>query len=513
MEIPRVPLPDFVLQRARELGDKPAFVEGVTGRSIAYRELEHAVCACSAALTRRSLGKGDVLAILAPNSIEYPIAFHATAHAGAVVTTINPLSTCDEVTKQLTDSGARFLLTTDALADKALAAARASGIEHVFTTGSHPALEPLAPLLSSAPEPSLRPALDPREGVAALPYSSGTTGLPKGVMLTHSNLVANVMQLNIGHMHPDDVFVCVLPLFHIYGLSAIMNIGLRLGVTTVLLPRYELETLLAVIQKFRVTFAHLVPPILLELVKNPLVERFDLSSLRSVFSGAAPLSAELSLAVGERLACRVIQGYGMTEASPATHLTPLDPAASEHGTVGLPLADTEARLVDPVSGRDVQPGEPGEVWARGPQVMKGYLGNPAATRTTVDPQGWLHTGDIGVLSARGNLTIVDRVKELIKYKAWQIAPAELEAVLLTHPAVADAAVIGVPDPEAGEIPKAIVVRRAPVTSEELLRFAAERVAPHKRIRLLAFSDQIPKSPSGKILRRLLVAEEKARRPS
>jgi acyl-CoA synthetase (AMP-forming)/AMP-acid ligase II len=510
LSIPDESLPDFLLARARALGERAAIVDGVTGRTLSYGDLARCVERVSAELTRRSLRKGDVFALLAPNSLEYVLAFQAVLHAGGVVTTINPLSTCAEIAKQLADSNARFCLTTDALAERALEAARGTGVEQLFTTGTHPALAPFAALAAGPPDPALRPRLDPREDVAALPYSSGTTGTQKGVMLTHRNLVANVLQLDTGLVRAHECLVCVLPMFHIYGITAITSIGLHLGATIVVLPRYDLETLLATVQERRVTFLHVVPPILLELAKDPRVAHFDLSSVHTVFSGAAPLAAELSREVGERLGCRVVQGYGMTEASPATHMTPLDPARAEHGTVGAPLASTEARLVDPETGRDVRKGERGEVWVRGPQVMKGYLGRPDATRAAIDADGWLRTGDVGVVTERGNLAIVDRVKELIKCKGFQVAPAELEALLLTHPALADAAVIGVPDRECGEVPKAFVVRRAAVEAAELIAFVAARVAPHKRLRAVEFRERIPKSPSGKILRRVLLAEERAR---
>ena len=290
----------------------------------------------------------------------------------------------------------------------------------------------------------------------------------------------------------------------------ILNGTLRAGATLVVLPRFELETFLRAVQEHRVTVAFVVPPILLALARHPMVDAYDLSSLRQILSGAAPLGAELAGAAAARLRCSIVQGYGMTETSPVTHTSTAASAARKPGSVGGLAPDTEGKVVDPQNGREVGAGEQGEICVRGPQVMKGYLARPEATVAMIDGEGWLHTGDIGYADAEGDFFVVDRLKELIKYKGCPVAPAELEALLLTHPAVADAAVIPSPDEEAGEVPKAFVVARAQVTPEELMAFVAARVAPTKRVRRLELIEQIPKSPSGKILRRVLVDRERAR---
>src|SRR6185369_15880761 len=308
----------------------------------------------------------------------------------------------------------------------------------------------------------------------------------------------------------NDILLCVLPLFHIYGLVVVLNMGLHLGATIVVMPRFDLEHFLSLIQQYHVTMSHIVPPIVLKLAKDPLVDNYDLSSLNMIFSGAAPLGSELSLECMDRIGCGIRQGYGMTETSPVTHTSPADPAKMKHGSVGTAAPNTECKLVDPATGDELGPNQEGEVCVRGPQNMKGYLNNPEATARTIDADGWLHTGDIGYADEDGHFFIVDRAKELIKYKGFQVPPAELEAVLLTHPCVADAAVIPYPDDEAGEVPKGILVLREQVEPEAILEFVAERVAPHKRIRHLEFVDKIPKSPSGKILRRVLVDQEKAK---
>ncbi|MDQ3573034.1 MAG: AMP-binding protein, partial [Actinomycetota bacterium] len=342
------------------------------------------------------------------------------------------------------------------------------------------------------------------------PYSSGTTGLPKGVMLTHANLVANLNQVQeafpIGR---DDVLVGVLPFFHIYGQTVIMNQGLRSGATIVTMPRFDLDQFLSLIQDHGVTRAYVVPPIALALAKHPAVDNYDLSSIETIMSGAAPLGAELAEQVAERIDCNVIQGYGLTETSPVTHVIRPD-GENRPGSIGPALAGTECRLVDPETGDDVAQGERGELWIRGPQVMAGYLNNPDATAETIDSDGWLHTGDIAVVDADGFFSIVDRLKELIKYKGFQVPPAELEAILITHPDVADVAVIGVPDDEAGELPKAFVVPAGgDLDADALMEFVADKVSPQKRIRLVERVDEIPKAASGKILRRVLRDREAA----
>jgi acyl-CoA synthetase (AMP-forming)/AMP-acid ligase II len=359
--------------------------------------------------------------------------------------------------------------------------------------------------VTDADPPSV--AIDPFNDVAVLPYSSGTTGLPKGVMLTHRNLVANVVQIDAIEEELS-AFVGVLPLFHIYGMNVLMNFGILRGTTTVLLPRFELEAFLRVLQDWRIPIAHVAPPIAVALAKHPLVDKYDLSALKCVFSGAAPFGVELTAAVERRLSVTVRQGYGMTEASPATHYSA--GAFVRAGKVGAVMPCTECRIVDPSTGLDVGAGEVGEVWARGPQVMKGYLNNPDATAATVDADGWLHTGDIGFVDEDGFLEVTDRLKELIKVKGFQVAPAELEGLLLKHPKVADAAVIGLPDEQCGERPKAFIVASEAATAEEICAFVEGHVAHYKRLAQVEFVDSIPKSPSGKILRRVLVERERAK---
>ena len=520
VKIPEVSITDYVLRHAERLGDKLALIDGPSGRTITYRQLAEGIRRVATSLARRGFRKGDVFAIYSPNLPEYAVIFNAVASLGGINTTVNPLYTADELANQLRDSGARLMVTVPPFLEKAKEAAAKTGIEEVFVFGTAEGAGAFAELLQAPPTPPSVP-INPRQDVVALPYSSGTTGLPKGVMLTHYNLVANLCQCegmqNFDGFRERDVVIAALPFFHIYGMVVIMKFTLAQGGTLVTMPRFDLLEFLGLIQKHRVTIAPLVPPIVLGMVKHPAVAQFDLSSIRLVFSGAAPLGEEIARALAKKLGCPVVQGYGMTEASPVTHLSPTRDAPMRPGSAGRVIPDTEVKIVDVASGEALGTGREGELLIRGPQIMKGYLNRPQDTADSIDREGWYHTGDVGYVDEDGYFFIVDRTKELIKYKGLQVAPAELEALLLTHPAVLDAAVIRKADEEAGEVPKAFVVVKPDdasraTTGEAIMAWVAERVAPHKRIRHLEFIDQIPKSASGKILRRMLVDMERAREP-
>lgn len=452
------------------------------------------------------------MALWLPNSPDFAIAFHAILKLGAVVTPANPAYTVSELAFQLKDAGATLLITTAASATAARAAIAAAERPLQLLTIDPSADAPSLDSISGDAEVSAV-KIDPTD-VAVLPYSSGTTGLPKGVMLTHRNLVANLLQLDAQEDSELHAFVGVLPFFHIYGMVVILNFGLMRGLTIVTMPRFELEPFLKVLQDWPIELAHIVPPVAVALAKHPVVDNYRFPKLKWLLSAAAPLGEEVTQALRTRLAVGIRQGYGMTEASPATHYTGPRPGDARAGKTGVLLGSTECRIVDPETGVDRGSGEAGEVWIRGPQVMKGYLNNPEATARTVDADGWLHTGDIGSVDAQGYLSILDRLKELIKVKGFQVAPAELEAMLLKHPQIADAAVIAIPDDSAGELPKAIVVRRATsqgaLTEDDVKAFIHSEVAHYKRLAYVEFVDAIPKSASGKILRRVLVERERAR---
>ncbi|MFD5031602.1 4-coumarate--CoA ligase family protein [Streptomyces sp. NPDC058405] len=520
-DVPAVDLPihEAVLGRAAEYGDTVALIDGAAGTSITYAQLDTFHRRIAAALTDAGVRKGDVLALHSPNTVAYPAVFYAATRAGASVTTAHPLATPEELATQLRDSAARWIVTVSALLDVARRSAElVGGIEEIFVCDraeGHRSILDMAG--STAPEPDI--AIDPGEDIAALPYSSGTTGVPKGVMLTHRSIATNLAQLEpVVPMGPGDRILAVLPFFHIYGLTALMNAPLSHGATVVVLPRFDLDQFLGAIEKHRINGLYVAPPIVLALAKHPTVAQYDLSSLDYILSAAAPLDARLAAACSARLNLPPVrQAYGMTELSPGTHVVPLSAADPPPGAVGKLLPSTEMRVValdDP--GKDVDPGAEGEILLRGPQVMKGYLGRPDATAEMIDADGWVHTGDVGRVDADGWLFVVDRVKELIKYKGFQVAPADLEAVLLTHTSIADAAVIGVYDADGNEVPKAYIVRRPgseALTETDVMAFVAERVAPYKKVRRVEFIGGVPRAASGKILRReLRDREQRDREP-
>ncbi|MFG2624496.1 4-coumarate--CoA ligase family protein [Streptomyces sp. NPDC048473] len=515
-----VPIHDAVLgQATAAFGDTVALIDGTNDSStLTYRQLDAFHRKIAAALAAAGVRKGDVLALHSPNTIAYPAVFFGATRAGATVTTVHPLATAEEFAKQLRDSSARWIVTVSPLLEAARRAAElVGGIEEIFVCdraqGHTSVLDMLA---TTAPEPHI--AIDPAEDTAALPYSSGTTGTPKGVMLTHRSMATNLEQLSpFIPMGPGDRILAVLPFFHIYGLTALMNAPLRTGATVVVLPRFDLTQFLAAIEKHRISGLYVAPPIVLALAKHPSVAQYDLSSLEYVVSAAAPLDASLAAACSQRLGLPPVrQAYGMTELSPGTHVVPLSAENPPPGAVGKLLPSTEMRIISlGHDSADAPAGTDGEILIRGPQVMKGYLGRPEATADMIDADGWVHTGDIGHVDTDGWLFVVDRVKELIKYKGYQVAPAELEALLLGHEAIADAAVIGVYDADGNEVPKAYLVRRPSAAGENLtaadvMAYVAERVAPYKKVRQVEFIAAIPRATSGKILRRELRDREKSR---
>jgi len=505
--VPPEDVSGFVLGAKRGQAQNAALVDGVTGRVVTYGELREQVRRVAAGLAGLGIGKGDVVALCSPNSPEFAIVFHAVARLGAILTPANPANTPRELAHQISDAGARMLIIPTSLLDQARAAINeARRAIELITTDDGGELPSLASIARDFDPPEV--TIDPATDVVALPYSSGTTGLPKGVMLTHRNLVANLAQTEAVERSELRALIGALPFFHIYGLIVVLNFGLRIGATIVTLPRFDPELFLKALQDWRVELAHIVPPVAVLLAKHPSVDKYDLRHLQELFCGAAPLGPELTDAILRRLNVTVRQGYGMTEASPVTHYSDCR-SEPRPGTVGRLAPSTEGRLVNVESGNDAAVGEPGEVWIRGPQVMKGYLNNAEATAHTVDQEGWLHTGDIGTVDSEGYLTIVDRLKELIKVKGYQVAPAELEGLLLKHPRVADAAVIPVADEECGQRPKALVVARGELTTQEVIEFVHGQVAHYKRLKCVELVDAIPKSPSGKILRRVLVDRERA----
>lgn len=514
VEIPEATLHQFLFGSG--FGDKaesPALIDGGSGASVTFGELAAYVDRIAAALAERGVGKGDVVGLFAPNTPYWVAVFHGVLRANAVVTSANSLYTPGELAHQLRDSGAKLMVTISAFLDRAVPAMEQAGLgaDAIIVMDAADGYTSLRDLLgSTAPAPS--EAVGPAD-LAVLPYSSGTTGLAKGVELTHRNLVANLRQIEpLMDAELNSSILAVLPFFHIYGMTVMMNNGLYHRGTVVTMPRFDLQEFLRVISEHSVKTVYIAPPVAVALAKHPVVDEYDLSCIDTIVSGAAPLDGELGHAVARRLGCKVVQGYGMTELSPVSHMIPPDRTDVSLDSVGFAVSNITCKLVDPVTEEEVGPGESGELWVKGPNVMRGYLNNAEATASTLDADGYLHTGDVATVTADGVFTIVDRVKELIKYKGYQVPPAELEALLLTNDKIADAAVIGVRDSDGEEIPKAFVVKQAAgadLTADEVMAFVAERIAPHKKVRVVEFVDAIPKSAAGKILRKDLRAREAA----
>ncbi|MGZ8802584.1 MAG: 4-coumarate--CoA ligase family protein [Mycobacterium sp.] len=521
VDIPTASIYDYLFSGLDEDdADRVAMIDTKSGRATTYREMVARIDTFAGALAARGIGVGDVIGLFAPNSSAFAVAFHGILRAGATATTINALFTAKDIAKQLTDSGAKMLITVTPLLPQAREGAAAAGISDenlVVLDGAGRATDghPNAAELLAAGIPAPQVDFAPSAHLAALPYSSGTTGNPKGVMLTHRNLVANVAQIRPLHgMVSEDVVLAVLPFFHIYGMTVLLNAALHARARLVIMPSFDLGEFLGNIAEHKCTIAFIAPPVAVALAKHPLVDSHDLSSLEVVMSGAAPLDADLGHAVAKRLGCRVLQGYGMSELSPVSHITPFDGGRLDMrvdaplSSVGWTVSNAASKIVDPETGDEIEPpaeglSKTGELWFKGPNVMVGYLNNDEATRGTIDDDGWLHTGDLAQVDAAGCVYIVDRLKELIKYKGYQVPPAELEAVLLAHPQIIDAAVVGVPDDEGEEVPKAFVVKKADsgLTEADVMEFVAGQVAPYKKVRQVEFIDVIPKSASGKILRK------------
>ena len=524
--VPPLTLPQLVRRNARGYGEKTAIVDAPSERRYSYAELDRLIGRFAAGLTALGFRPGDVLLLYMPNQPEWLIAALGAMSAGGVVSGANSQYGAAELEHQLREVRARFVLTTPALLPTVnRAVARLSDLT-VLLTGEAPGTVSFASIIAStapeleAPRPAApRPAApDPAvpssgqpadlDARAALPFSSGTSGLPKGVILTHRSLIANLLQCHqVRQVRHELVWLAYLPMFHIYGFAFALY-GLVIGGTLVTLPRFEPQPFLAAIQRYRVTHLSVVPPVLQFLALHPLVDSYDLSSLVNVGCGAAPLGSGMEQKACERLRCPVEQGYGMTEASAVITLT--CPGRARAGSCGQLLPGTEARVVDPLTQTDVGRGAAGEIWFRGPQAFQGYLNNAQITARTITAEGWVRTGDVGYFDADGYLFITDRLKELIKVKGFQVAPAELEALLLTHPAVLDAAVIGRPDERSGELPVAFVVAREPIDGAALKDWVARRVIDYKHLREIVFCEAIPKSPSGKILRRELRAQDAQR---
>jgi long-chain acyl-CoA synthetase len=502
---------EIVLETCRRIPGKTALIDSSCNRSFTYAEYGEMLESLARGLVAAGLKPGEVVAIFLPNSWEFAITYHAATLAGAIPTLLNPAYREREIRFQLENSGAVFLITDAPLLD-AINLGGLPMLRRVFAirapgSGTEDFNTLLQPTSASLPEPGA----SSQETIAALPYSSGTTGLPKGVMLSHCNLVSNVYQLlgpNGTPLTPDDVMLCFLPLYHIYGLTVALTTSLTLGAQLILMPRFDIKKLSALVVEHSVTMIPMVPPAINALCQAAEAGIFPKEhTVHWIKSGAAPLAPELARRLGELTGIPVNQGYGMTEASPVTHVGYIAPPEMYRpAAIGQPLALTDCRVLD-LNDKEVAPGESGELVMRGPQFMLGYWKEPEATAAVLR-DGWYYSGDIVRTDADGFYYVLDRRKEMIKYKGFPVAPAEVESVLLEHPAVRDCGVVAKPDDEAGEIPCAFVVvregfRPSDALDKELRSFVADRLAHHKQPREVRFVDALPRTPSGKILRREL----------
>ncbi len=519
VDFPDIPYDHLLRMAASRNPDRTAMIYHDV--NLTYREVVSMVNSVANGLHNLGLRKGDRICLLTLNRPEYTITFIGAATMGIVVSPMNPAYKEREIGYQLENSEAQAILIQRELLPLlqiVLEQKSLPNLKHIIVTGDkEPEGMPNAIsfgrlMRESSPKHPPHVDISP-DDLVALPYSSGTTGFPKGTLLTHRNLTTNNLQFTTAlRVNLTDVALIFLPFYHIYGVM-LTGSFLACGATQVIMERFDLLQSLELSEKHGVTYYFAVPPIVLALANAP-VDLSKLNSVKYVFSGAAPLPMDPARKLQEKTHATVVQGYGMTEASPLTHAQPGDPALVRIDSVGMPVHNTQQKIVDIETGtRELPPGEDGEIIIRGPQIMQGYWKAPAETANALR-DGWLYTGDIGHVDAEGYTYIVDRKKEMIKYKGFGIAPAELESLLMEHPAVMDSAVIGIPDDEAGELPKGYVVIRKGfenVTPDEILAFANGKLAGYKKVHMIEFIGAIPKVASGKILRRELKDLEKARR--
>ncbi|MCL7040419.1 hypothetical protein MKW94_001493 [Papaver nudicaule] len=517
-----LPLHSYCFENISKFGDRPCLINGSTGEIHSYYDVERISRRVAAGLHKVGIKQGDVIMLLLPNCPEFAFAFLGASYRGATTTTANPFYTANEIAKQAKASRTKLIITQACYVEKlkdliATHNKNDDEIIKVVCIDTPPEGCLHFSELTQCDETELPEVNINSDDVVALPYSSGTTGLPKGVMLTHKGLITSVAQQVDGenpnlYFHSEDVIMCVLPLFHIYSLNSVLLCGLRAGAAILIMQKFEIISLMELVQKYKVTIAPFVPPIVLAIAKSPAVDNYDLSSIRTVMSGAAPMGKELEDTVRAKLPnAKLGQGYGMTEAGPVLSMClafAKEPSEVKSGSCGTVVRNAEMKIVDPETGLSLPRHQSGEICIRGDQIMKGYLNDPEATKITIDKDGWLHTGDIGYIDDDEEIFIVDRLKELIKYKGFQVAPAELEAMLVAHPNINDAAVVSMKDEAVGEFPVAFVIRSngSQITEQEIKKYISDQVVFYKRIHKVFFPETIPKAPSGKILRKDLRAK-------
>ncbi|KAK6167708.1 hypothetical protein SNE40_021672 [Patella caerulea] len=507
IEIPLVSLTEYMFSWFDQFPDNVALVDFETERSVTYKELKCLIIKASNGLQSLGVKEGDVVCVYSSNSIDYAVVFWALTSFGATMQATNPQYTKDELINQFKQCNTQWVITVPSLLNT-IKQSRTKSIKDIIVIGGDSNIDnciSLNKVISLGEGMALKKAtFNPKNTVACYVFSSGTTGLPKAVMLSHYNIVANMVQMRAMNLQPGDDILEFLPFYHIYGLIAILCSATTFGVKLVIMPKFRPIPYFAAIEKYQIKLIHVVPPVMVVLAKSPEVKNYDLTCVRKVMCGAAPLSKDIELKVRDILQIDFIsQAYGLSECLNTNINTETH---HREGSVGRNFAGIKTKIIDTDTGKTIGVNEDGEVCIKGPQVMLGYLNQPEATSAMIGREGWVKTGDVGHLDEDGFLYIVDRFKELIKYKGHQVAPAELEALLLKHPAIADVGVIGVPDDETGEMPKAFVVlkNRSKVTSTDIHNYVKENAAFYKRLTGgIEFLEEIPKSASGKILRRLL----------